>query len=313
MKRNRSFSIYVIFCIIVSLSACTKEIDFDYHEVEPVVVIEGRVTNEGSEVLITRTRNVDDSVRSACLTGADVVITADGISERLPYDADTKSYRSAFCGTPGQTYHLDIRFEGQHYEATSTMPYPAQIMSATFLWQPIMSERLLSYEVWAKDPEPTTRNYYMYRMNRYSTHPHFSHQEGKSPLAPSSMSNHRSLFDHSDAYRWNVFDDRGCPPGLIYRDVMCMSEQMAEDDEEDYWEDILYEGDIITFTMMTIDRPTYDFFSSLIAGQNGGGANPKGNITGDACLGYFTATSVTHSDTLTFSYNKISQAQKKMY
>jgi hypothetical protein len=65
--------------------------------------------------------------------------------------------------------------------------------------------------------------------------------------------------------------------------------------------------------MTTIDRPTYDFFSSLIAGQNGGGANPKGNITGDVCLGYFTATSVTHSDTLSFSYNKISQAQKKMY
>ena len=283
---------YLLFPIL--FTACTKEIDFDYNEVVPVVMIEGRVTNEGCEVLITYTRNMSDSVKSPCLKDADVIITTDGMTERLPYDAATRSYRSTFCGTPGQTYHLDITLDDHHYEAVSTMPYPAPIKSAEFLWQPIMDERLLAYEVWAIDPEPDVRNYYWYRMDRYSTHPHVSNKN------PSYLN--ASLFIHSEPYRWNVFDDRGCPPGLTFRDVLCMSEQAAKEDDEENWDSILYEGDLITFTLMTIDRPTYDFFRSMISGQNGG-ANPISNIKGDVCIGYFTAANITHADTIRFSYD----------
>lgn len=39
------------------------------------------------------------------------------------------------------------------------------------------------------------------------------------------------------------------------------------------------------------------------------GANPVGNIKGDPCLGYFTAASVTHADTLVFSYDGIRTAR----
>lgn len=280
------------YLFLIALTACTKEIDFDYHEVKPVLMIEGRVTNEGSEVLVTRTRNMADSVKSPCLTGAEVVITADGVEEHLPFDPSTRSYRSSFCGTVGQTYHLEVLFEGQRYEATSTMPAPAPIKSAEFLWQPVMKERLLAYEVWAVDPEPDVRNYYWYRMNRRTA---TSRQDISAYLSATT-----------DAYRWNIFDDRGCPPGLIYRDVMCMSERIAEENEKENWKSILYEGDTITFTLMTIDRPTYDFFRSLRSGQSGG-ANPTGNITGGDCLGYFTATSVTHADTIFFSYSNVRQ------
>lgn len=268
------------------LVACTKEIDFDYNDVSPVVMIEGNVSNEGCEVLITKTRHMADSTKSPCLTGASVVITSEGVSQTLPFDAHTRSYRSPFKGTPRQTYQLSIDFEGQHYEATSTMPAPAPIKSATFLWQTIMKERLLAYEVWAIDPYPDERNYYWYRMDRISHHPHFDTKK------------------LTEAYRWNVFDDRGFPPGLIYRDVICMSERAAEEDKEENWKSILYEGDTITFQLMTIDRPTYDFFRSLRSGQSGG-ANPSTNITGAPCLGYFTATSITHADTVVFHYDNI--------
>ena len=278
---------------LIALTACTKEIDFDYHDVEPVLMIEGRVTNEGSEVTITRTRNMENSIKNPCLTGAEVVITADGVEERLPFDPYTDCYRSALCGTVGKTYHLDVEFEGCHYEATSTMPAPAPVKSAEFIWQPVMKERLLAYEVWAVDPEPDVRNYYWYRMDR------------RTATTREDISAYLSAT--TDAYRWNVFDDRGCPPGLIYRDVMCMSERAADENEKENWKSILYEGDTITFTLMTIDRPTYDFFRSLRSGQSGGGANPTSNITGDNCLGYFTATSITHADTLRFSYSNIRQ------
>ena len=41
---------------VALFTACTKEIDFDFHEVDPIVVIEGRVTNEGSTVVVSRSR-----------------------------------------------------------------------------------------------------------------------------------------------------------------------------------------------------------------------------------------------------------------
>ena len=78
---------------------------------------------------------------------------------------------------------------------------------------------------------------------------------------------------------------------------------MAEEDKEENWDYILYEGDTITCQLMSIDRATYDYLTSLHAGQSNG-ANPRSNLIG-GCLGYFTAGSVTHADTLVFHYDAI--------
>jgi hypothetical protein len=78
---------------------------------------------------------------------------------------------------------------------------------------------------------------------------------------------------------------------------------MAEEDEEENWDRILYEGDTITFQLMPIDRVSFDYFTSLRAGQSGG-ANPRSNLSG-GCLGYFTAGCVTRADTMVFHYDSI--------
>lgn len=274
------------FCLLsLVLTGCKKEISFDYNEIDPVVVIEGRVTNEGMNVRVTKSRSMQDSVRSRCQQGAVVLITSDSGVETLTYDAATDSYHSSTKGVAGNTYRMSVAFEGQQYEASSTMLKPAPIQSTEFLWQKVINERLLAYEMWAIDPEPDVRNYYYYRMDRRSSHPHLA------------------KFPKSEAYRWSVFDDRGCPPGLLYRDIMCMSERAADEDKEENWKSILYEGDTITLQLMTIDRPAYDFFTSLRAGQSGG-ANPRSNIAG-GCQGYFLAGNVTHADTIVFSRDVI--------
>ena len=276
----------LLFLILIcGLTACKKEIDFDYNEVAPIVVIEGQVTNEGTDVSITKSRPVTDSITRYSLPGAVVTVTVDGASETIPYDPHTQRYHSAFKGTAGGTYTLTVDFEGKRYEGTSTMPAAAPILSTEFRWLDVMDERTVVYEVWASDPLPEERNYYWYRMDRISHHPHFQDKPSTEP------------------YRWSVFDNRGNPPGLLYRDIFCMSERMAEEDEEDNWKRILYEGDSITFRLMSIDRYAYEFFTSLRSGQSGG-ANPYSNLTG-GCLGYFTASSVTRSDTIVFRYSDI--------
>ena len=278
--------LFYILLIMCSVTACKKEIDFDYNEIDPIVVVEGRVTNEGTEVLVTKSRSVTDSVKSHCLPGAVVTVSsADGVSERIDYDPQAQCYRSPLKGRVGETYRLTVDFEGHHYEGQATMPPAAPILSTEFLWLTMFGEKAVVYEMWARDPTPDERNYYWYRIDRITHHPHFANKTLTEP------------------YLWSVFDDRGNPPGLLYRDVMCMPMKMAEEDKEEYWKRILYEGDSIVFQLMTIDRTTFDYFTSLRAGQSGG-ANPRSNLTG-GCLGYFTAGSLTRADTLVFHYDSI--------
>lgn len=280
--------LYIII-FIAALTACKKEIDFDFHEVEPVVVIEGRVTNEGTSVVITPSRSVTDSVHARCLQGAVVTITSDDGITPLPYDAASDSYYSPVAGVAGKTYQLSVDLDGHHYEATAFMPSAAPIISADFFWMTVIDQRMLVYELWAVDPYPDERNYYWYRIDRISHHPHF---EGKRNTEP---------------YRWSVRDDRGCPPGKLFIDIVSTSEKAMDEDEEENWKSILYDGDSITCQLMTIDRSVYDYFSSLRAGQRGG-ANPRSNITG-GCLGYFAAGSVARTDTIVFRHSSVREWQ----
>ncbi len=270
--------------------ACEKELDFEYHEIPPVVVVEGRLTNEGTEVLLTRSRSVEDSVQGRGLAGAQVVVTGEGVHETLAFDAATGRYRSAFKGISGQTYRLAIDFEGQHFEGEATMPPPAPIISNKFVWMNVLDMRALTYVVWAADPQPSQRNYFWYRMDRRSHHPHL---QGKR---------------QDKAYRWNVFDDRGMPQNMIFAQMMCTSEKVMEDDKEEDWERIIYDGDSIFFYFMTIDEPTYEFYRSLRSGQSGG-ANPTSNLTG-GCQGYFTAGSVTRADTVVFRRELVKEFER---
>ena len=281
--------LYIILSV-VALTSCKKEIDFDFNEIEPLVVIEGRVTNEGSKVLITPSRSVTDSIHPRCLQGATVTISAEGNTIILPYDEASDSYYSPFSGVAGTTYQLSVDYDGHHYEASALMMEPAPIVSADFYWMTMLDERMLVYELWALDPYPSQRNQYWYRIDRITHHPHF---EGKRMTEP---------------YRWGILDDRGCPPGYVFLDMMSASEKTMDKDEEDRWKSILYDGDSITCQLMTIDRPVYDYFSSLRAGQSGG-ANPRTNISG-GCLGYFAAGSVTRTDTIVFYRSDVKSWEK---
>ena len=273
-----------IAALLLLMTACQKEITIDYHDVPPIVTIEGRITNEQAYVFITRTRSMKDSVKGSGISDAVVTISSDGFTERLVYDDRSGRFLSPFAlkGVPGQTYRLTVQLDGQQYEAVSTMPQPATITSAEFLWQPMLDTGVLMYEMWAVDPEPDVPNYFYYRMDRHAINPEVRLKQGKDP------------------YRWNAFDDRGSLDGLIYRDIFCVNEKMmnGEDVEDDFLKAVLFDGDTITLELMTIDRPTFEYYQSLATGQRMG-ANPISNISG-GCLGYFTAGCVTHADTIVY-------------
>lgn len=281
-------NLYTLLLLLLTLS-CQKEIELDYRDIEPVVSIEGRVTNEQVYVLITRTRSMNDSVKSRGIGGAVVTISSEDGTEQLVYDARDGYYRpaSGMKGVPGRTYRLDVTLDGHQYAASSTMPRQAPIVSTQFIWQSLLDNGMLMYEMWASDPEPDVRNYYWYRVDRRAKDPKVRQKQG------------------TDAYRWSSFDDRGAINARIYRDIMCVNEEMmdGQDIEDDQLKSILFDGDTITLQLMTIDRAMFEYYQSLSVGQRMG-ANPISNISG-GCLGYFAAGSVSHADTVIYNKNII--------
>lgn len=281
-------NLYILLLLLLTLS-CQKEIELDYRDIEPVVSIEGRVTNEQVYVLITRTRSMNDSVKSRGIGGAVVTISSEDGTEQLVYDARDGYYRpaSGMKGMPGRTYRLDVTLDGHQYAASSTMPRQAPIVSTQFIWQSLLDNGMLMYEMWATDPEPDVRNYYWYRVDRRAKDPKVRQKQG------------------TDAYRWSSFDDRGAINARIYRDIMCVNEEMmdGQDIEDDQLKSILFDGDTITLQLMTIDRAMFEYYQSLSVGQRMG-ANPISNISG-GCLGYFAAGSVSHADTVIYNKNII--------
>lgn len=281
-------NLYTLLLLLLTLS-CQKEIELDYRDIEPVVSIEGRVTNEQVYVLITRTRSMNDSVKSRGIGGAVVTISSEDGTEQLVYDARDGYYRpaSGMKGVPGRTYRLGVTLDGHQYAASSTMPRQAPIVSTQFIWQSLLDNGMLMYEMWASDPEPDVRNYYWYRVDRRAKDPKVRQKQG------------------TDAYRWSSFDDRGAINARIYRDIMCVNEEMmdGQDIEDDQLKSILFDGDTITLQLMTIDRAMFEYYQSLSVGQRMG-ANPISNISG-GCLGYFAAGSVSHADTVIYNKNII--------
>ena len=232
---------------------------------------------------------MNDSVKGRGIGGAVVTISSEDGTEQLVYDARDGYYRpaSGMKGIPGRTYRLDVTLDGYQYSATSTMQPLAPIVSTQFIWQPLFDNGMLWLEMWATDPEPDVRNYYWYRMERRAKDPKVRQKQG------------------ADPYRWSSFDDRGTQMGQLYRDIMCVNEEMmdGQDIEDDQLKSILFDGDTITLQLMTIDRAMFEYYQSLSVGQRMG-ANPISNITG-GCLGYFAAGSVSHADTVIYNKNII--------
>ncbi len=245
------------------LSACEKEIALDYRSVDPLYVIEGRVTNEITEVLITQTRDMNDGIKGTGLDRATVSITdSDGYTEALQYQPDGY-YRSVtgLTGEVGKGYTLSVSIDEEEFTSFSEMNGVVPIDTLYFHWLEVMGERILFARFIFED-RAGEENYYHYRMYR-----------------------------NGEIYRWEVEHDRGSDGMKIQEDFFCTSERTAEKNKEEDWDEILYEGDLIELEIQTIDRSTYDYLYSLYISENTS-ANPVSNFTGN-CLGYFSAYSTT--------------------
>ena len=119
MKR---FHIILSSCLLVMLTACEKEIDLDYHQVDAYYVAEASLTQDGTEVRLSTTQDMTDNDRNAhTIAGATIVLSSEGeVLDTLLYAGNGK-YKSGIKGIPGITYDLDIYVHDRHFASSSTM------------------------------------------------------------------------------------------------------------------------------------------------------------------------------------------------
>ncbi|MCD8172125.1 MAG: DUF4249 domain-containing protein [Alistipes sp.] len=259
--------------LVLLFTACEKEIEIDYRSVETIYVVEGRVTNEVTEVLLTRTRDMDDGSAPSPQDDATVTLTTgNGIRYNLSFEPDGYYRAPGLTGTVGERYTLSVSVDGREFTSESVMHDAVAIDGVWFQWLKVMGQRFVIMTFSFRDI-PDQDNCYHYRILR-----------------------------NGENYRWNVLQDRGNDGKNIILDIVCMTEKIAEDNKEDDWDDILYEGDEIVVELQSIDQRTYDYLFSV--GLSGSAnTNPIDNFTG-GCLGYFAAYSVSRASTV-FSYDGI--------
>lgn len=245
--------IFLLFCLnLVFLSSCKKDIEIDYHQVDPIYVVEASVSNEGMEARISQTNNMDDNSTTSNIDNAVVVVTgSDGSSKTLTYSKNG-IYKSSAVGTPDVEYTIDIQFDGHHFTSSSIMQKMPKINKFRFIRKKIMTENYQMGELLLQDI-PNEENWY------------FMH-----------------IYRNDLGYRWAVKRDDQNPNGELQQ-LFTFAREGSDD------EDLLQEDDWLHIEIRAIDKKSYDYLYSMQIMDNTG-TNPIPNFTG-GCLGYFSAYS----------------------
>jgi len=255
MTRHNTLSLIGHTLLLLLLVSCEKDVELNYHSVNPLYVVEANLTQDRTSVRITMTQDMDDNSGGVGVEGATVVVTSGDSIRRLLAYTRNGYYQSALCGVPGTRYHLTIDINGQHFTSSSTMQPRPVFNSFRFVWKKVASERFLIGDLRIQDI-PGSANYYFLHM-----------------------------FRNNVGYRWAVVSDaQRNADGEVQQLFSCVTEREQEKGTNS---DVLKEGDRLHFEIRAIDRPAYDYLYSMQLMSNTG-TNPITNFTG-GCLGYFTA------------------------
>lgn len=252
--------LYIVCAVItaVMLPGCEKELDIKYHDIKPLTVIEGSLTQTGAAVRITMTTPMAEPMDSTPLTDAEVTLTdlTAGITEPLHPDREG-NFISPRAGVSGHDYELTVSRGGDVWTSRCMMEAPTEIRALEFNWIKMPYDRVAVLQVTFDDNMSLTAERYWVR-----------------------------LYRNGKAYMWNLITDIYATDGLI-NDIFMTTRQDLDEEEEDT---ILREGDIVTATVTPISREMFDYLEAVSSDSNG-----PAMFAGPLCLGYFLASPVAEA------------------
>lgn len=250
------------------LGSCEKELDFKYHDIEPLPVIEGNLSRDGVVVTLTNTTPMDEKIETNYLTDADVCLIDLSLMEEIELAPDEKGiFTKDYIPVIGHEYQLKVTHENKEYSSTCLMRPATKILGLLFQWIKMPYDHVAVLQITFSDFETEDDCYWI------------------------------RIFRNDEPYKWIMADDRGAVNGVITEVIMTTRKDLNEEDEKD----ILRDGDVVKVVINTISREMYDY---LIAIEND--SNGPAMFEGDFCLGYFMASDSV-SDSIVFRPDSITQ------
>jgi Domain of unknown function (DUF4249) len=236
--------------------SCQKVIEIDLNSKEPLIVIEGNISDQPGPYMITITNSVNfsDDNSFPAVSGAMVAVSDDlGNSETLTETSPGIYQTNSFQGLAGHTYYLNVTANGKSYTAESTMP------------------NLVSLDSLVLESGANIGGAVNYVIPLW--------------LDPLGMGNYYRCIEYINGVRVSgsfLYDD-------AFSDGLVNGQPLLDFSTE------ILSGDTVDVELQCIDKATYLYFYSMSQtanNQTAAPANPVTNISNGA-LGYFNAYSVT--------------------
>lgn len=243
---------YIASLFVFLFLSCEKELDFKYHDVEPQLVIEGILNQEGVKVTLTNTTPMDDKIQPNYLTDGEVTLIDETTSDEITLNPDKDGvFFSNYKGTPGHEYRLDVKRDGKIYTSRCMLRKATEILDLKFEWIKMPYDYVAVLQISFRDLENRDDCYWI------------------------------KIYRNGEPYKWIMSDDRSAVNGVITEVTMTTRKDLEEEDEKD----ILRDGDEVTVIVNAISREMYDYLIALENDSNG-----RAMFEGDFCLGYFMAS-----------------------
>lgn len=259
---------YFIFILSILLFAsCEKELEFTYHDIEPQLVIEGILDQEGIRVTLSKTTPMNEMIKPDYLTDGEVKIVDETDKSALSLNpASNGIYSAEYQAIPGNEYLLEVKRKGETYVSVCEMRPATKILDLKFQWIKMPYDYVAVLEITFESISAVEDCCYWLK-----------------------------LYRNGEPYKWIVSDNRSDEGGIIHEVVMTSRQDLDREDEKD----ILREGDEMKVKINTISREMFDYLTAIENDSNG-----PSMFTGDFCLGYFMASD-SASDSIVFHPDEI--------
>ncbi len=130
----KNFNILLLAVItIFSFASCEKVIELELKNTEPRLVFDGKLSDQAGPIVfnITQTIDYDQPNNFPQISGAVITLNGNNNSEVLSEQSPGVYWATAIQGIPGETYSVNINYEGKDYNSSIKMPLPIAIDSVT--------------------------------------------------------------------------------------------------------------------------------------------------------------------------------------
>lgn len=259
----------IFLLVLLSLfTACEEVIEVELDDADPQIVIEGNVSDnvENNLVSITLSSDFYEPSEYEKISGADIIVTEVGAESFVFSEISPGEYSNEnLIATEGSEYSIEVNYNDIAYSAKSS------------LRKQLLIDSLKITEESGRFSDDVI----------YQIHLYFQDNPGYEDYARIKV-----YVNGEERGGITTYDDRLSDGNSIVFNRF----QVEQENDEDK----LVPGDLITVELLTIEEATYEYFNTLsnvLASSSEGGmmsgsspANPTTNWNNDA-LGYFSAYS----------------------